>query len=131
MKLAALKEPGLWELDGRTLGAEELGREVAGVLRAGAGAVLPTDSTYGLCFSLAVQGWLERLCAMKGRPEELPVSLFFASVDQMFGYTAVTSMLVSSPPFARARLSQRFSQTTSSDCCRSTEGKSRRCSGRA
>jgi len=86
MNVARMSGPGRWSSEGRELSAGELATDVCAALKAGMGAVLPADTTYALCFSPDVPGWLDRLCEAKSRPRDLPVSLFFSSPEQMARY---------------------------------------------
>ena len=48
-------------------------------LRAGGAVVLPTDTVYGLA---ALPPFVDTLYALKGRPDEVPIAVLVASVEQ-------------------------------------------------
>jgi L-threonylcarbamoyladenylate synthase len=86
MEVAAFRREWRWDLGGEELGLDELARLSAGILEKGRSVVLPSDTSYALCFSPQRHGWLERLAGAKSRPVEYPVSLFFSGREQAAGY---------------------------------------------
>jgi len=51
----------------------------AAALRGGEAIVLPTDTVYGLA---ALPEFVDRLYALKGRPDSMPIAVLVASMDQ-------------------------------------------------
>ncbi|MCB1013851.1 MAG: threonylcarbamoyl-AMP synthase [Acidimicrobiales bacterium] len=52
-------------------------------LRSGGAVVLPTDTVYGLAALPTVDGAVDRLYALKGRPADMPVAVLVADVEQV------------------------------------------------
>jgi tRNA threonylcarbamoyl adenosine modification protein (Sua5/YciO/YrdC/YwlC family) len=58
---------------------------VAGVIAAGGIAVVPTDTVYGVACDPRDPAALERIYALKERPESLEIGLLAAATDQLIG----------------------------------------------
>lgn len=63
--------------DPRTVGA------VAGLLRSGLVVGVPTDTVYGLAVDPTCAGATDRVFALKGRPDQLPLPVLVAGWDQV------------------------------------------------
>jgi L-threonylcarbamoyladenylate synthase len=50
---------------------------------------MPTDTVYGLAADPRVDGWLERICHAKGRPEAKPIAFLASGADQVEAFGAV------------------------------------------
>jgi len=55
---------------------------VCAAMRAGALALLPTDTVYGLCACACDEHAIARIIALKGRPDGKPLPLFVHSMDE-------------------------------------------------
>jgi L-threonylcarbamoyladenylate synthase len=65
-------------------GPSDVARAVS-ALRAGGLAVIPTDTVYGVAAKLDAPDAIEALFRVKGRPQEKPVPVLAAGVDQLRG----------------------------------------------
>jgi L-threonylcarbamoyladenylate synthase len=63
------------------MGADEVQRAIDAI-ESGEPVLLPTDTVYGLCASLA-EGSARRLSALKGRDDAKPLALIAASTDRL------------------------------------------------
>jgi tRNA threonylcarbamoyl adenosine modification protein (Sua5/YciO/YrdC/YwlC family) len=70
-----------WHVDGDPSG--DVLDELAGVLRAGGVALLPTDTIYGLHAMATDQQAIGRIKAMKGRGDDKPFVIIASSVEQL------------------------------------------------
>jgi tRNA threonylcarbamoyl adenosine modification protein (Sua5/YciO/YrdC/YwlC family) len=75
--------------------------EAAAILRSGGIVALPTETVYGLAASSRIPAAVERLIAVKGRPEGKPFSYHLASADH------IADLVEEVPPLAR-RLLERY-----------------------
>jgi L-threonylcarbamoyladenylate synthase len=57
--------------------------DAVAALQAGKPVILPTDTVYGLCADPFRSEPVERLTALKGRPEGMPIGLVAADVDTL------------------------------------------------
>lgn len=71
---------------GKTISAAHL-RKVAGVLKKGAIAVLPSDTVYGLAASIRFPQSVRRVARIKGRKRTQPFSLFVSSWRELLHYS--------------------------------------------
>ncbi len=76
-----------WHVDGDPSG--DMLDELAGVLRAGGVALLPTDTIYGLHAMATDPQAIRRIKAMKGRGDDKPFVIIASSVEQLRGLGAV------------------------------------------
>lgn len=76
-----------WHVDGDPSG--DVLDELAGVLRGGGVALLPTDTIYGLHATAGDQQAIGRIKAMKGRGDDKPFVIIASSVEQLRGLGAV------------------------------------------
>jgi L-threonylcarbamoyladenylate synthase len=70
-----------WRVDGEP--SEDVLDEIAGVLRDGGVALLPTDTIYGLHASAMNQEAVARIRAMKERGDQKPFVIIASSADQL------------------------------------------------
>jgi tRNA threonylcarbamoyl adenosine modification protein (Sua5/YciO/YrdC/YwlC family) len=70
-----------WRVDGEP--SEDVLDEIAGVLRAGGVALLPTDTIYGLHASAMNQKAVARIRSMKERGDQKPFVIIASSADQL------------------------------------------------
>ncbi|HEU5433974.1 MAG TPA: L-threonylcarbamoyladenylate synthase, partial [Thermomicrobiales bacterium] len=77
---AASVPPSPFRLDARAPGAIE---RAARVIVGGGVVAIPTDTVYGIAASLARPEAIQRLYHIKGRPDDKPVPVLLASVDDV------------------------------------------------
>ncbi|HXH40215.1 MAG TPA: L-threonylcarbamoyladenylate synthase [Thermoanaerobaculia bacterium] len=70
-----------WRVDGDP--PDDVLDELAGVLRAGGIALIPTDTIYGLHAVATDQRAMARITAMKGRGDDKPFVVIASSIDQL------------------------------------------------
>ena len=73
-------------LDSRTRGVGAIADAVAAVVQSGGTVIFPTDTVYGVGCDPARPSAVERVFALKGRPRSKPLSLHFASVQELLEY---------------------------------------------
>ena len=88
-------------MDTVIINSEERLSEVAGLLRGGGMAAVPTETVYGLCVNGLDCAAVAALYEIKGRPEVKPLSLMVPSADEMEKYAHDV------PPAART-LAEKF-----------------------
>ena len=76
-----------WHVDGDPSG--DVLDKLAGILRAGGVALLPTDTIYGLHAMATDEQAIGRIKAMKGRGDDKPFVIIASSVEQLRGLGAV------------------------------------------
>jgi L-threonylcarbamoyladenylate synthase len=74
-----------------TLRANDVGRKalletVASIVARAGVVIFPTDTVYGIGCGPASEAAVERIYSAKGRPREKPLSLHFASVEELLEY---------------------------------------------
>ena len=70
--------------------------QVTEILREGGLAAVPTETVYGLCANALDAGAVEKIYAVKGRPENKPLSVMISGAEEMGRYCRDV------PPAARA-----------------------------
>ena len=70
-----------WRVDGDP--SDDVLDELAGILRGGGVALLPTDTIYGLHAVATDERAIARIAAIKGRPDDKPFVVIAASIDQL------------------------------------------------
>ena len=73
-------------LDARALAPQQLCDAVAEVVYGGGTVIFPTDTVYGIGCDPAQPEALERIFALKNRPREKPLGLYFGSVAELLEY---------------------------------------------
>jgi len=73
-------------LDARNLPVAHVVEETAAVVRDGGTIVFPTDTVYGIGCDPTCHPAIDRIYALKGRPQEKPLVLHFAHVDYLLPY---------------------------------------------
>ena len=71
------------------------------VLRAGGVVAHATETCYGLACDLGNAEAVEKLFAIKKRPDAQPVSALLASIEQAQKYTQWNDIAFSSPPYSQ------------------------------
>jgi len=75
----------VFNLTGGREDAERI-REAAEALRGGKLVVFPTETVYGIGCDASNRGAVERIYAVKGRPENKPLALYLSSVSELGRY---------------------------------------------
>jgi L-threonylcarbamoyladenylate synthase len=73
-------------VDAKTEPATAVAQAVSSVVRAGGLAIFPTDTVYGIGCDPASERAVDRIYAAKGRSREKPLSLHFATVEELLEY---------------------------------------------
>lgn len=62
---------------------DEAVERAVGALRAGEAIVVPTDTVYGVAALPTVDGAVDRLYVLKGRPADMPIAVLVAGIEQV------------------------------------------------
>jgi L-threonylcarbamoyladenylate synthase len=76
----------LERLEAAAFSSDEIAAHAARIIAAGGTIVFPTDTVYGIGCAPDDLAAVERIYAAKGRPREKPLSLHFASVDDVLRF---------------------------------------------
>lgn len=79
-------------LNAREMDSEVLAAAVAGIVRDGAVVIFPTDTVYGIGCDPASERSVDRIYAAKSRSREKPLSLHFATVEELLEYARGNAM---------------------------------------
>jgi L-threonylcarbamoyladenylate synthase len=80
-------------IEARGGASQQLLDEIAGVVYGGGTIIFPTDTVYGIGCDPGQRAAVERLFALKRRPPDKPLGLYFASVGELLEYAPANPLV--------------------------------------